>query len=70
MDEANGLLPDDKLTIFCEVRSVMPGKHQTSNQWCFSVATLYTNLFNNLIHLGLSSNKNASWKCSIILVFL
>lgn len=23
MDEANGLLPDDKLTIFCEVRIVL-----------------------------------------------
>lgn len=24
LDEANGLLPDDKLTLFCEVRIILP----------------------------------------------
>lgn len=37
LDEANGLLPDDKLTLFCEVSPLPHAESHSSQTWSVSV---------------------------------
>ena len=51
MDDANGLLPDDKLTIFCEVSSAISEKNQ---KWKRLIKTIISHVKSciNLKHPG------------------
>lgn len=43
LDEANGLLPDDKLTLFCEVNCFFLFFSRIESQWFTIGATHHTN---------------------------